>query len=150
MDALIAEKIRTEKGFLGDANGGAESSRVDMSKCIKLQFEVQLGAQVGGNALALQLVEHDAPVAGNSQNLTSSVPMYVKTDADASFTRVDDGNISALNADAGTVLVEVYKDDMTDGYTHVSLQIADPTVARTACVSAQLDTKLKPAYQVEL
>ena len=39
MDALISEKIRSEKGFLGDANGGAESGRIDLSKCNKLQFE---------------------------------------------------------------------------------------------------------------
>ena len=150
MDSLIAEKIRTEKGFLGDATGGQETGRVDMAKCIKMQFEVQLGAQVGGNALALQLVEHDAATGGNSQNVTSSVPVYVKADADASFARVDDGDISALDADAGTVLVEVYKHDMTDGFTHLSLQIADPGVSRDACISAQLDSKLKPAYQVEL
>jgi hypothetical protein len=147
MDALISEKIRTEKVLFGDANGGAETERVDLSKCNKLQFEVQL--QGGGTSLALQLRQHDAASGGTSSNLASSLPIYVKTDADASYTRVEDGDLTAVASAAGTVLVEVYKEDVADDTNHVSL-IVTADAARDVCVSAQLDSKLKPAYQVEL
>jgi len=151
MDALISEKIRSEKGFLGDANGGAESGRIDLSKCNKLQFEVQLAAGVA-TTCSLNLRQHDAPSAGNSADLVSTVPHYKKTDAETSFTRVD-ANVAAvseLDTVAGTVLVEVYKEDLQDGYRYVSLQVANPGAARIVSVSAHLDAKEKPAYQVEL
>jgi len=151
MDALLSEKCRTEKGFLGDANGGAETSRIDLSKCNKLQFEVQLAAGVA-TTCSLNLRQHDDPSAGTSQDLVSSVPHYKKADADAAYTRVD-ANVAAvseLDTAAGTVLVEVYKEDVADGFRYVSLQIADPGAARIVSVSAHLDAKQKPAYQVEL
>ena len=151
MDKLIAEQMRAEKGFLGDANGGAESARVDLSKCNKMQFEVQLAAGVGTTCV-LNLRQHDAASGGNSADLVSTVPHYKKTDAETKFTRVD-ANVAAvseLNTVAGTVLVEVYNHDLQDGYGFVSLQVADPGAARIVSVVAHLDTKHKPAYEVEL
>lgn len=151
MSGLISEEIRPVKGFLGDANGGAETVRVDLSKCDSLQFEVQLAAGVATDC-ALNLRQHDAASAGNSADLVSTLPHYVKTDAEASFARVD-ANVAAvetLDTDAGTVLVEVYKEDLEEGYRYVSLQVADPGAARIVSVTANLKTKLKPAYQVEL
>lgn len=151
MDKLIAEELRSEKGFLGDAAGGAESARIDLSKCIKMQFEVQLAAGVG-TTCALNLRQHDDPSAGNSADLVSSVPHYKKTDAETKFTRVD-ANVAAvseLDTAAGTVLVEVYKHDLDEGYGYVSLQVADPGAARIVSVTAHMDTKHKPAYEVEL
>lgn len=151
MDALLSEKVRTVKGFLGDANGGAETVRVDLAKCNKLQFEVQLATGVATTCV-LNLRQHDAATAGNSADLVATVPHYVKADADAAFVRVD-SNVAAvadLNTAAGTVLVEVYKEDLLDDYRWVSLQVADPGAARIVSVSAHLDSKLKPAYSVEL
>lgn len=153
MDALLSEKCRTEKGFLGDANGGAETVRIDLSKCHKLQFEVQLNAGVA-TTLGLQLREHDAATAGNSANLASSLPHYRKADADAAYVRVDgdvaSADLSSLDTAAGTVLVEVYKEDLSDNFRYVSLQVSDPGAARIVSVSAHLDSKQKPAYLVEL
>lgn len=151
MDMLLSERCRTEKGFLGDANGGAESARIDLSKCNKLQFEVQLAAGVA-TTCSLNLRQHDDALAGTSSDLVSSVPHYKKTDAEAAFTRVD-ANVAAvseLDTAAGTVLVEVYAEDLADGFRWVSLQVADPGAARVVSVSAHLDSKHKPGYLVEL
>jgi hypothetical protein len=151
MDKLIAEEMRIEKGFLGDANGGAESARVDLSKCTKMAFEVQLAAGVG-TTCSLNLKQHDAAAAGNSANLVSTVPYYKKTDAETKFTRVD-SNVAAiadLDTDAGSVIVEVYKHDLQEGYGFVSLEVADPGAARIVSVNAILDSKFKPAYEQEL
>lgn len=151
MDKLIAEQMRIQKGALGDANGGLESARIDLSKCIKMAFEVQLAAGVG-TTCALNLRQHDAASAGNSADLVSTVPYYKKTDAETKFSRVD-ANVAAisdLDTDGGSVIVEVYKHDLEEGYGYVSLQVADPGAARIVSVNAIMDSKFKPAYEQEL
>jgi hypothetical protein len=151
MNKLIAEEMRIEKGFLGDASGGAESGRIDLSKCVKMAFEVQLDTGVGTTCV-LNLRQHDAASGGNSADLVSSVTYYKKTDAETKFTRVD-GNVAAiadLDTVAGSVIVEVYKNDLEEGNGFVSLQVADPGAARIVSVNAILDSKYKPAYEQEL
>lgn len=151
MNKLIAEEMRIEKGFLGDAAGGVESSRIDLSKCEKMAFEVQLAVGVG-TTCSLNLKQHDAATAGNSANLVSTVPYYKKTDAETKFTRVD-SNVAAvadLDTVAGSVIVEIYKHDLLEGYGFVSLEVAAPGAARIVSVNAIMDTNYKPAYEQEL
>jgi hypothetical protein len=151
MSKLIAEEMRIDKGFLGDAVGGIESGRIDLSKCIKMAFEVQLDTGVGTTCV-LNLKQHDAASGGNSASLVSSVPYYKKTDAETKFTRVDSNvaAISDLDTVAGSVIVEVYKHDLDEGYGFASIEVASPGAARIVSVSAILDSKLKPAYDQEL
>lgn len=146
MEMMVSEYIRSEKGFLGDAVGGVETGRIDLDKCNRIRFEVQLASGVGTTA-AVQLRQHDAASGGNSADL-SSLKLYAKTDADAAFSEVTD--LSSVDTAAGSVLVEVYKEDVLDGYTHVSLQVADPGAARVVCVTADLEAKFRPAHSVEL
>lgn len=151
MNKLIAEQMRIEKGVLGDANGGVESARIDLSVCEKMAFEVQLASGTGTTCV-LNLRQHDAASGGNSADLVSTVPYYKKTDAETKFTRVD-SNVAAiadLDTAAGSVIVEIYKHDLVEGNGFVSLQVADPGAARIVSVNAILDSKYKPAYEQEL
>lgn len=150
---LFAEEIRVKKGLLQDANGGAESPRLHLQKANKVAIVVELAVGVG-TTFSMTLRQHDAASGGNSADLISTVPVYHKIDADNKFTRLDvvaaTNAIASLDTAAGTVIVEVYQDDLTEGMEYVSLVLANPGAARIVCVDYMIDTKNKPAYKVEL
>ena len=153
MEKLFSERIRVEKGLLGDIFGATESSRVGFEKANAIAIVVELGAGTGTSA-DFTLRQHDAPSAGNSADLISSVPVYHKIDADAAFTRLDtttaNFTIASLDTVAGTMIVEVYADDLAEGNTHVSLVSTAGGTVRVGSVSYMLDTANKAAYQIEL
>lgn len=150
---LFAEEIRVESGLLADANGGAESARVHLQKSNAVAIVVELAAGTG-TTFSMTLRQHDAASGGNSADLISSVPVYHKAAADNKFTRLDvsaaTNAISSLDTSAGTVIVQVYQDDLADDYEYISLVLADPGAARIVSVDYMLDTKNKPAYAIEL
>lgn len=153
MDMLISEELRTEKGLLGDADGGVESARLNVEECYKVQIEVQMNSG-SGTTCSLNLRQHDAASSGNSKDLVSTLPYYKKTAAENKFTRVD-ANVAAiadLDTAEGSVLVEVCLDDLdhANGFKFISLQVADPGAARIVSVSYHMDAKRRPAYEVEL
>ena len=151
---LFAEDKRVEKaGVLGDVFGGVETARIHLKEANALAIVLELGAGTA-TTFSMTLRQHDAPSAGNSADLVSSVPVYHKVDADNKFTRLDveaaTNAISTLDTDAGTVIVEVYLDDLDEGMEYISLILPASGSARVACVDYVMDTKNKPAYQVEL
>lgn len=151
---LFAEDKRVEKaGVLGDVFGGVETARLHLKEANAVAIVIELGA---GTATDFQMTlrQHDAAAAGNSLDLVSSVPVYHKVDADAQFTRLDveaaNNAIASLDTDAGTVIVEVYTNDLDDGFEYISLDLPASGSARVASVEYIVDTKNKPAYQVAL
>jgi len=153
MEKLFSEQIRVENaGILGDIAGGVETDRLDLSKSNKVSIVVKLAAGAG-TTFSMTLKQHDLAAAGTSVDLVSSVPVYQKQDADAAFTRFDGSTatIASANVDtaAGVVVVEVHQDDLAEGNRYVSLVLASPGAARVASVDYMIDTKNKPAYQIE-
>ncbi len=150
---LFAEQIRVKKGLIGDVNAGAESARVHLQKSNQLAIVVELAAGTGTD-FEYTLRQHDAASAGNSADLVSTVPVYHKADVDAEFVRLDVDAatvaIPAVDTAASTVVIEVYEDDLTEGFEYVSLVLSAAGAARIASVSYMADTKFKPAYQEEL
>ena len=153
MNKLFAEEFRVQKGLLGDIFGNTESARIGLSKGNALSIVVELGTGTGTSA-DFTLKQHTLAAAGTSADLISSVPVYHKIDADAAFTRLDistaNFTIASIDTVAGTMIVEVYADDLAEGFGFISLVSTAGGTVRTGSVSYMLDTKNKPAYAIEL
>lgn len=150
----FGEEIRVEKGLLADVNGGADSARIDMKEANKVSIVVSLPAAAGAT-LDVKVQEHTLIAAGVTKDVLTSVPYYAMIDADTKMTKYDavagvmDAS-GALDADAGLMVIEIDEGDLTDGYQFVSLNFANGGFARVVSVNYMVDTKRKPAYEVEL
>lgn len=154
MSKMFAEEYRVEKGFLGDAAGGVSTDRLKVSKGNRVAVLLKVETGVA-TTLSVKIQEHDAAVAGNTQDVVRTVPVHYKTDAASVMTRLDENGladiaIADLDTAAGLVVVEIEKDDLTNGFEYVSLAIAAPGAARQVCALYALDSKFDPAYQLEL
>ena len=152
---LFAEEKRVENGLFADVNGGSDSVRISLTEANKVSIVVSLPAAAGAT-LDVKVQEHDAAAAGNTNDVVLSVPHYFMLDADTKMTKIEEtGNAvvdfgGALDAVAGTAVIEIDCADLTDGFEYVSLNFADGGFARVVAVNYMIDTKRKPAYEVEL
>ncbi len=153
MKGLITEEIATKKGFVfTDANAAKESDRISLAGASKIRFLVRVEAGAA-TTCAFKLIEHDAAAAGASQDLISVLPHYYRVDGSAGV-KVEpvltaSVTVVALDTAAGLVMVEVDHSDMTDGFTHVSLELAAPgALLRISGAVVEIDHERKPAYEL--
>lgn len=150
---ILGEQYKVEKGFLGDADGGVSTERLHVTKANKVAVALKVEAGVA-TTFSFKIQEHNAAALGTTNDVVTTVPVYYKADADAAYTRLDPSvalvEIADLNTAAGLVVVEIELQDLTDGFEYVSLAITAPGAARNVAAMYLVDTKLKPAYQVEL
>lgn len=117
-----------------DAVAGAlTGNRVSMKNCGAVAFLVLTSAG-STDELDLDLQEHTAATGGTSQDLDIITTFYVKSettlDGDETWTAVTQSAASEIS-DAGgaseqTLLcVEVRAEQLSDGFTHVSLNVPD-------------------------
>jgi len=147
-----------------DINASAfAGERIKMDKGYSLAIVCRLGDSVGAT-VQFDLDQHDAAAAGTSKALDIQSNYYHKTDAAASFTKVDvradDAVLSdsadlsaALAADEGTVVFHVEPEhlDTNNDFAYVSLNIADSTAAKIASVTYYVkDIKVGMGYEQSL
>lgn len=154
MEMQISERIQTVQVLANTALVAAtpqETARVELKDSHKLRFVLRLEANAGANA-SIVIKEHDAASGGNSQDLTLSVPSYAKLDAaagvevDASVSPLVD---SVIGVNAGFYFIEIDPLDLTDGFKYVSVEVTSAAARDVYCL-AELSTKHKPAYQLEI
>jgi hypothetical protein len=154
MEMMISEKIATVKGLeFASVNALAETDRIPMKDAYKMRFLVRLEAGAG-TTCSVKVIEHDAAVAGNSNDVVLTTKHIVRVDgSDAELvdaSGVADIAVADLDTDAGLLMVEVNTCDMTDGFDHLSLEIAAPGAARILGVVCELETKVIPGYHLSI
>ena len=153
MRVLIAESHRLVEGINGDIAGGASTSRVKIDRTNHVSVVVRV--ETAAAALGFKIQEHDAASGGNTNDVVRTIPVYVKAEADAKFSKVEsDGaaqvTLAGLNGTAGLVQIEIDSGDLTEGFEYVSIAFDDPGAAREVCAMYLLDSHNKPGYLHEL
>lgn len=128
---------------------GATGNRVALQDCNGVTFLAVLGAAASGTEdVTFDLQEHTAGSGGTSQDLDVVTRYYVKSEAtldgDETWTEVTQAAASEVTLAGATyaqvqvlVAIEVDGPQLSDGYTHVSLNVTDPgSVARLGAVLA--------------
>jgi hypothetical protein len=131
-----------------DTNAGAGTGkRVSLQRAQALTFVLFKGAGVGTDVPVLTLQEHNAASGGTSQNLAKITTVYKKAAASLAGTEAWAVVVSQAAAATATLTGEatnqgIYAFDLdgtslSDGFTHVSLSVAD-----TGAAGAQLGAVL--------
>lgn len=138
MEKFLMEGATLKSAFLPvDANTAAiTGARVSLANAQRCAVVVHMGDSTAA-VVTLTLRKHTAASAGTSADLSVAHPYYHKAGAATSFTKVVPGSaaaaydLAALFADAeGIVVFEVLAEDLGEGYTHFSLDVADSTAAK--------------------
>lgn len=125
------------------ANTGA---RINMEKYGRVTFVGYLATGTAAEAPTFTLNEHTANTGGTSAALATITEYYQKEEAtldgDEAWTRVTQTAASTVTDadwdDANEVLVafSVGADELSTGYTHVNVTVADTGTAHVGCVFA--------------
>lgn len=139
-----------------DGNTGPlTGARISMKDCQRVAIIVELGAGTG-STVTLSLKQHNAAAAGTSKALSTLNPYWVKSGVETTQTKVepvaatDTYDLSTrYAADGGVVVFEVLQEDLdvNNGFTHVSLDLADMGTAKLVSVLAiTLGDESAPSY----
>ena len=128
------------------ADGANSGARINMKNYEGVAFVGYLATGTAGENPTFDVKEHTAKTGGTSADLDVIATYYQKEEAtldgDETWTKVTQTAASEVTDadwdDANEVLVvfEVEADQLTDGYTHVSVDVADPGTAHIGCVLA--------------
>ena len=154
MEGLFSEHIVLKPGARGDLDG-AETARISVKDLHKLAVIINVASLA--NDLVCTLRQHDAASAGNSKDLTSVNPSYVKTDAASVFTKKAAADAAAvtfaeLNGAAGMAVLEVLSEelDVNNGFSYVSVQFTTTAARIGSAHYASHDHRSKPSYAVSI
>lgn len=131
-------------------SGAITGKRIAMSGASGLTIVVTKGAGTAGDDPVFTLQEHTAYTGGTSQTLAAIGHYYLKQettlDNDESWSKVDNtsggaaqGTVTGNATSAETqclFVIEVDAASLSDGYTHVSLNLADTGSAGAQLASA--------------
>ena len=127
--------------------------RVAMKNMKRVAFVINLGAGTTTAAHLFTLKQHTAASGGSSADLEVANPYFHKIGAATSFSKVEPTVAAAaydlhalLGDNASMVVLEVLAEQLADGYTHASLDLADAGGAQLVSVIALGDSEFKPAY----
>ena len=143
-------------------NTGANTGkRISMKNAKTCTFVIFAGVGTAASDLALDLQEHTASVSGTSQDLDIITKYYIKDetalDNDESWVETTQTAASEISDAGGTgvsaeheqiVVIEVNADQMSDGFTHLSMNAPQPGATKLGCclyVLSGLKTQRKPA-----
>lgn len=136
-----------------DVNGGQAGSRIDMSQGNKLA--IVIACDGAASDLTIDLLQHDAPSAGNSKALSADSSYYHKVGAAVIFSKVDfsasqiiDANV---NGSSGVIVIEVEPQDLdvAGGFGYISVDVSAAAIKVASAVYHILDPRKKPAYSEE-
>ncbi len=130
-----------------DLQTGANSGhRVNMQNYEGICFIGYLATGTAAQAPTFDVKEHTLLTAGTSQDLDVITEYWQKEEAsldgDETWTRVTQAAASEVTDadwdDANELMVafQVGQDQMSDGYTHISVDVAQPGTAHIGCVFA--------------
>ncbi len=147
MEAMVSEKISTQLGFIcQDVATAVESARIGMAGALRMRALIRV--ESAASDVTVKVIEHDAPAAGNSQDLVLCLPHVVRVDGSAGIKKdeldVAPIIVAELNASAGYIMLEVQGSDLSEGFSHISVEV-DGGAARLAHVAFEADTARKPA-----
>lgn len=126
---------------------GNTGKRISMQDCQGITFVVFAGVGTAASDLAVDLQEATAYTGGTIQDLDIITKYYIKDelalDNDESWVETTQAAASEI-ADVGglgvsaeheqIVVIEVGADQLSDGFTHVSLNIPQPGATKLGCV----------------
>lgn len=129
-------------------NTGANTGkRISMIDCQGLTIVICCGVGTAASDLAVDLQEHTASVSGTSQDLDIITDYFNKQelalDNDESWVKVSQAAGSEIADTGGTgtsaeheqiVVIEVGADQLSDGFTHLSLNVPQPGATKLGCV----------------
>lgn len=128
---------------------GSTGLRTGLHDCQGVTFVAVLGAAGSGTEdVTFDLQQHTAGSGGSSADLDIVEQYFVKSEAtldgDELWTKVTQAAASEVTLSGATyaatqviVVIEVDAEKLSDGFTHVSLNVTDPgAVARLGCVLA--------------
>ena len=156
MEAFLMEKA-TVKSIISpvDLDAGANTgNRVDMSKCRRVTFVLDVKAGTTPSSHTLTIEQHTVASAGTPLALAVDNPYYHKLNAATEFTKVvptvatDSYNIDTLVGDAKFMIVfEVLAEQLAEGYRWVSVNLTDAGGAQLgACLAICHEVHNAPAY----
>lgn len=156
MEALLLEKQNVKKAFgPADMDTAQVGSRISLAKGQRVTVLVNVGASTGATVV-LNLKQHNAASGGTSKALSIANPYFHKVGAADVFTKVepsvaaDSYDLSALlAANAGLVALEVLAEDLdvSNDFSHISVEADDTTVAKLGAAEYHLhQCKNLPAY----
>jgi hypothetical protein len=136
-------------------------NRISLAKGQKVTVVIELADSLTGGAVDITLKQHDAASAGNTKVLAVDRPYFKKVGAATSFTKVEATGTAASNfvlsadfdTDPGNIVFEIESQDLdiSNGYNHFSVDLADGAVSRIASAIYILsECRNVPAYAVEV
>lgn len=143
-------------------NTGANTGkRISMIDCEGIAFVVFAGVGTAASDLAVDLNEHTASTGGTSQDLDIITRYYIKDetalDNDESWVETTQAAASEIADVGGTgvsaeheqiVVIEVAAAQLSDTFTHLSLNIPQPGATKLGCVlyvKHGLESQRRPA-----
>lgn len=146
---MVSEKILTQVGLtIQDVATAKETARIGMKGALRMRALIRI--ETGAADAVVKVIEHNAAAAGTSQDLVVSLPHVVRVDGAAGVSKpaVGTANITVteVNAAAGYIMLEVQGEDLSEGFTHISVSV-DGQAARNAHIAFEANTEYKPAYE---
>jgi len=153
MEGYVSEKIAIKSGLRGDHDSG-ESARISM-KDLVYGLGVVVDLVSAGADVVCTLRQHDAASGGNSKDLISVNPSYVKPDAESKFSKKEASNAAAitfaeLNGDGGVAVIEILGEELDEGYDYVSVQFNTSGARSGASIYLCEGVRRGAAYTTEL
>lgn len=131
-------------------------ARIGLAQGYKVAVVLHVGDSTGAT-VQFTLKQHTAASGGTSANLSVDNVYYKKVGAATSFTKVEPSSAAAmydlstdLAAEPGIVVFEVDGAQLTEGYTHFSVDVADSGASKHFSGIYHLATKFEPAYALSL
>jgi hypothetical protein len=140
-----------------DLNAAAiTGARIGLAQGYKVAVIVGFGDSVGAT-VQITLRQHTAASAGTSADLSVANVYYKKVGAATSFTKVEPSVAAAqydlsadLAAEPGLVVLEIDGPQLSEGFTHFSIDLADSGAAKIVCATYIMSAKHEPAYSLSL
>jgi len=160
MNKYFGEKNNVKlAGNIADINGaGFTGERISMANVIRLAILVEFGNQAA-SGLTMSLKQHDAATGGTTKALEISNYNLTKVGTETVFTKhelstpSDTVAVTSIDNKLGVVEIEVLAEDLdrNNGFSHVSVDIADPSASKIVAVSyVGHENRYMPAYEKEI
>lgn len=153
------EKVNLKADVPSDFDTAFTGSRVSLAKGDRLAVIVNFGDSTAAVVTA-SFQQHTAASGGTSKALSIANIYFHKVGAATSFTKVEPTVAASsvdlaalLAAEPGIVVFEILAEDLdvSNNFTHVSINFADTTAAKLgSVVYLNHQVKAKPAYEIAL
>lgn len=156
MNLLMEKQTIKQVADPVDMNTAAiTGARIGLAQADRCAFVLTMGTSTAA-VVQFTTRQHTAASGGTSKDLVTSNAYFKKVGAATSYTKV--ANSTALvdastdfAASAGVVVLEVRGEDLdvANGYTHVSVDVADSTAAKLLSgIMVLSDVRFAPAYSL--